>query len=46
MQLKSIKDGSLGKAPAAGRFFEKQAILNAIGSHSASVQSHLKELNF
>ena len=45
--LKRITDGVLGaKLPAAGRFFEKQAILSAIGSHSARVQSHLKQLNF
>ena len=39
--------GGLGaKHPAAERFFEKQAILNAIELHSARVQSYLKELDF
>ena len=43
--------GGLGaKPPAVGRFFvsffEKNSYFNAIESHLARVQSHLKELNF
>ena len=30
------------KPPAAGQFFGKQSLLNAIGSHSVGVQNHLK----
>ena len=37
----------LGANPtAAGQFFEIKSDFNAIGSHFASVQSHLKELDF
>ena len=39
--------GGLGaKPPAVGQFFGKKSYFNAIGSHFASVQSHLKALNF
>ena len=37
----------LGANPtAAGRLFEIKSDFNAIGSHFARVQSHLKELDF
>ena len=38
--------GLAAKPPKAGRFFEKQAILNAIGLHFARVQGHLKTTRF
>ena len=34
------------KSPAVGQFFGKNSYFNAIGSHLASVQSHLKALDF
>ena len=34
------------KPPEAGQYFGKTRYFNAIGSHSARVQNHLKELNF
>ena len=55
VQLKGITDGGLGAGPPAaggfvGRFFviffTKQSYFNAIESHFASVQSHLKALVF
>ena len=56
VQLKHITNKGLrGGAPSrrkllgsaeAGQFFEKQAIFNAIKSHSARYQNHLKELDF
>ena len=46
VELKRITDGSLGmKPPKAEQFFEKKSCFNAIGSHSAFVHSHLKELD-
>ena len=48
--LKRITDGDLGtKPPVAGRFFGillKKSYFNAIGSHFARVQNHLKELDY
>ena len=32
--------------PEVGQIFEKQTILDAIGSHSARVQGHLKKTRF
>ena len=38
--------GLRAETPENEQFFEKQAISNAIGSHSGRVQSHWKELDF
>ena len=51
MWLKRITDardfrGLEAKPPAAGQFFEIKSYFKAIGSHFASVQSHLKKLDF
>ena len=41
VKLERITDGGLWAKPqGSGGFFEKQAILNAIGSHFPRVQSH------
>ena len=49
-QVKRITNGALGaKPPAAWRFvviFGKKTYFNAVGSHFARVQNHLKELDF
>ena len=44
---KRITNGGLGPKPQLlGNFFGKTSYFNAIGSHFASVQNHLKELDF
>ena len=46
VELKRITDGSLGmKPPEAEQFFGKKSYFNAIGSHSAYINSQLKELD-
>ena len=48
--FKRITDGDLGtKPPVVGRFFGfffKKNYFNAIGSHFARVQNHLKEVDY
>ena len=49
-RYRKMEDRQGAKPPAVGRFFviflEKKAFFNAIESHFASVQSHLKVLDF